>query len=400
MDNKKHKNIKMIDLDCTGCGACSLSCPSKCIEMLENEEGFLSPYINEKFCIECGKCLNVCQVVKKIPTNEPIESFCVFNKNTNIWKKSASGGVAIQLAKWYISEKKGIVVGCEMNNEQNVQHIAIEDIKDIDKITDSKYVQSDLKKVFLIIEDNLKNKKDCIFLGTPCQVAGLKKYLFSKKISVENLLTVDNVCHGVPSPLFWKKCVNYYRRNFDISNIKFRRKIGIPKKNTNFSLSFIRNKKKIVIPARCDAYYNLFLKCESLRESCYRCLYARLERVSDITLGDCDSGVYYKKLGNGKAKSIILINSKKGEIVWNKINTFFTYDSLDIKREMKFNHQLEYPSLRTSRRNYIYKDINLLEYEDLNKKYADSFNKKRKIAQILGNILPDYIYSFIIKFRK
>ena len=401
MDNKKFKNINAKNLiHCTGCGNCALSCPRNCIQMLANEEGFLYPYINQNLCIECGKCLNVCQIDENILVNKPIESFCVFNNNSKIWQKSASGGVAVQLAKWCISEKKGLVVGCEMTSEQNVQHTVIKNIKYIEKIIGSKYVQSDLKETFYAIENNLKDKKFCIFFGTPCQVVALNKYLFDKKINNKNLITVDIVCHGVPSPLFWKKCINYYKENFNLFNVKFRRKIGIPKKKTDFSLSFEKNKKKVVIPARCDAYYNLFMQCESLRESCYKCSYAKIERVSDITLGDCDSGSYYKKLGKGKAKSIVLLNTKKGKVIWEKVNTFFTYCSLNLEREMKINHQLEHPSLRTNRRNIIYKDVNSLKYEDLNKKYADPFNKKRKIAQILGNVLPNCIYDLILKIVK
>lgn len=392
------KTVATIDFQyCTGCGNCTLNCPKDCIQMLPNEEGFLYPYVDNNMCIYCGKCIEICPLNKKIDFHKPLESFCAFDNNQKIWENSASGGVATQLAIWHISEQKGVVIGCEMTEEHFVQHTIIDNLGDVKRISDSKYVQSDLNKTFQLLENILINKKKCLFFGTPCQIAALKTYLKSKKVNDSHLITTDIVCHGVPSPMFWKKCVSYYKRNIEFSEVKFRMKTGKPKKKTNFSIIFKKNEKKVIIPARCDAYYNLFLNCDTLRECCYQCPYAKSERISDITLGDCDSGSNYKHLGKGKAKSIVLLNTEKGKHVWNKINQYFTYTVLDLKEEIKVNHQLDYPTIRSEKRNRVYKDIIILSYEELNKKYAIPFSRARKIAQILENILPNYLYTSIIK---
>lgn len=385
---------------CTGCGACVQACVKSCIRMQVNSEGFCYPIIDEEKCIACKKCEKSCQVINAIKRNSPQASYCALAKGEEIWKRTASGGAASIIAKWGIERHGAIVFGCEMDEKQCVQHIGIEMPADIKRIAGSKYVESNLGDAYKNIMSFLKKGQKCIFLGTPCQVAGLKNFLMVSNVSDTNLLTVDNVCHGVPSPLFWQKAVEYYKKisTSKIKQIRFRKKVGIPKAKSIYFLDItFTNGKKKGVPRECDAYYNLFMKGATFRESCYRCQYADINRCADLTVGDCDSSYLYRKLKGYKAKSIVMINTEKGFNVWEDIKSAFNFCVLNLEVEKNMNHQLEYPSEYKELRDTIYNDVFSLSYEELNKKYAENFTLRKKMGHFLEKKLPAKLYSSILK---
>ena len=187
---------------CTGCSACANICPKNCIEMIRDEEGFLYPQINFDICGECGICEKICPVAnfEYIKDDTDTIAYAVINKNNDIRKKSSSGGVFTLLAE-QVLDNNGVVFGAAFDKNFLVKHISVENKEELDKLRGSKYLQSDVGDTYTIAKANLDNGRQVLYSGTPCQIAGLLSFL---KKPYKNLITVDLICHGVPSPRLWK----------------------------------------------------------------------------------------------------------------------------------------------------------------------------------------------------
>ena len=194
--------IEIIDKkNCCGCSACAQICPRKCILMQEDDEGFLYPKVDKKSCIDCHLCERVCPVLNQSKPKKPLKVYASINKDENIRLCSSSGGIFTALAEKVIAEG-GVVFGARFDDKWEVVHDYVETKEDLSKFRGSKYVQSRIENCYKEAEVFLKAGRIVLFSGTPCQIAGL--ILFLKK-SYNNLLTVDFVCHGVPSPGVWRR---------------------------------------------------------------------------------------------------------------------------------------------------------------------------------------------------
>ena len=183
-------------MQCTGCSACYNICPTKCITMEKDEEGFLYPIASDR-CVHCGKCETVCSAVNKKNDGGSTlpEAYCALTKDNKVWKQSASGGTFTEICKaWNIGDS--VFCGATWNG-LNIEHKCVQGIGNIGLLRRSKYVASDTKNVFREVKDYLIVGKRVVFCGTPCQVAGLKLFLGKEQ---ENLLLIDLICHGVGSP--------------------------------------------------------------------------------------------------------------------------------------------------------------------------------------------------------
>ena len=181
---------------CVGCAACEQVCPQKCITMRADPKGFLHPEIDATACINCGACEKVCHVmfpVLKYPL--PQKVYAARTKEPGMLQRSSSGGIASMLAQDFV-EKGGIVYGAAFDKNLVVQHIRVTDASGLQKIQGSKYVQSDFRAVYPLLKKDLTGGNRVLVFGTPCQIAGLRKF-FGKK---ENLLLCDLICHRAPSP--------------------------------------------------------------------------------------------------------------------------------------------------------------------------------------------------------
>lgn len=207
--------------ECCGCNACANICPHKCIKMREDEEGFLYPYVDKTVCVDCKLCEKVCPVIN-VAEDLPFEqkAFLVQNKNSDVRRESTSGGAFTPIAEYVIS-KNGIVYGAAYDNDFNVEHIGTNNIEEISKFRNSKYVQSNTKYTFKEVKKHIENGRLVCYSGTPCQIEGLKTFLGK---DYPNLITVDVVCHAVSSPLIWRKYVQMQKRKYGdkINNIMFR----------------------------------------------------------------------------------------------------------------------------------------------------------------------------------
>lgn len=300
---------------CYGCTACCNICPKNAITMVKDGEGFYYPKIDEKKCIECGLCRLVCPINIKIENNEIKKVFAVKHKDKNIRLNSSSGGL-LTLISDYVLLKDGIIYGASFDSDFCVNHCSADDEEKRNLMRGSKYVQSYLGNIFVKIKLNLDSSKVVLFIGTPCQVAGLKGYL---KKDYKNLILCDLVCHGVSSPLVFQEYISLVKKRYgDINTFMFRDKeVGwrgsnisvITKSNRKYSNTNLLNIIKQI-------YYGHY----ATRPSCHNCEFTNINRISDITIGDfwgiedC-SPSFEDKLG----VSLLLLNSNKGESCWNLI---------------------------------------------------------------------------------
>lgn len=299
-------NISVIQKqECSGCGACAQVCPRSCIQMKPDEEGFLYPNLDSEACILCGKCVRVCPV-KNVNTHAALESCAAVNQNNEMLKKSSSGAIFPLLAQAWIREG-GYVCAAEMMEDLSVKHTVTNTLDGLRRMQGSKYVQSDAAGVYGEVKDLLDAGKKVMFVGTPCQVSAVRN-LFSRNL--EQMLLVDLICHGVPSQEFFRRHVNRTYPN-RIGQVSFRDKP--PYEASCFRLTVKSGASVRHIQPNRDAYYNLFLKSASYRESCYDCRYAQAERVGDITIGDCNSGKMYSGFPYGSSISVVILSTEIGK---------------------------------------------------------------------------------------
>lgn len=182
--------------ECCGCSACASVCPKNCITMSEDSEGFLYPHVDESVCIDCHLCERVCPMINHGKDREPLAVYAAKNSNETIRMQSSSGGIFTLLAERVIDEG-GVVFGASFNDRWEVVHDHVETKEELAKFRGSKYVQSKIGDNYRKVKLFLSEGRNVLFSGTPCQISGLKKYL---RKDYDNLLAVDFICHGVPSP--------------------------------------------------------------------------------------------------------------------------------------------------------------------------------------------------------
>lgn len=287
------------------------------------------------------------------------KAFACINNNDDIRKKSSSGGMFYLFAK-HILACNGIVFGAKFNEKFEVEHAYVEDVKNIELLMTSKYVQSKIGDSFIKVKDFLKEGKLVLFTGTPCQVAGLIKYLKENKSNIDNLLTIDFVCHGVPSPFVWNEYVKEISKEKKIKNINFRDKKRAWK---NFSLNIeFENGYKTIKSKDYDPYILGFLKNIYLRPSCFNCKFKGINRVSDITLGDLwhIEQITSCMSNDDKGISLLLLNSSKGRVYLNKVNdNTVTIKDIDINRAIQCNKNAIQSVPVNEKRKTFFKEYNM-----------------------------------------
>lgn len=337
--------------DCCGCTACENVCPKCCIEMISDNEGFQYPKINSDSCIECGLCKKVCTFQSEYDTSDNLNNVRVYgvkHKSSVVRENSRSGGAFTSFSD-FILDYGGVVYGAAFNKEFQVQHIRVENKFERDQIRGSKYVQSQMNDVFKLIKKDLIEDRLVLFSGTPCHTAALRQYLKVIKCkNINNLYLCDIVCHGVPSPALWEDYIKFIEKKYkgSIQYINFRdKKYGWDSHYESFK---INNREY-----KSDYFTSIFYDHSCLRPACYNCKYTNTTRPSDITLADfwgidrVDS-----RFNDNKGVSLVLINSKKGEQLFNTVKEELNYIRSELSDCMQPN--LQYPTKQPNSRDYFW----------------------------------------------
>ena len=321
---------------CCGCGVCAQRCPRKCITMQSDKEGFTYPVIDTTQCSDCGLCDKVCPVINQQPAQPPVATYAATNSNGAVREQSSSGGIFTLLAEETIN-KGGVVFGAAFNEKWEVEHIHVDNIDGIKKLRGSKYVQSNIGNSYAMAEKFLKEGKEVLFCGTPCQIAGLKRFL---RKEYKNLKTVDFVCHGTPSPLIWEGYLNEICRAnsiTDVTDIQFRNKTEGWKKYS-FVIKYIDsegNGREFRERMGNNLYMKCFLSDLCLRPSCYQCPARSGKSGSDITLGDLWGAEHIcPEIDDDKGLSLVIVRKECGLSLDNKT-------TIPYSEALKYNPSIE-----------------------------------------------------------
>lgn len=328
--------------DCCGCEACVQRCPKSCITMKFDEQGFRYPVVDESLCVNCGLCETVCPIINQSSPRKPQKIYGAINKNEVIRLNSSSGGLFTAFAECIIDEG-GIVWGAKFDDNWDVVHGCATVKEELKLLRGSKYVQSHIGLSYKEVEQKLKAGNTVLFSGTPCQVAGLKKYL---RKDYSNLYTLDFICHGVPSPGVWKK---YLEQRIDkevrIESINFRDKSNGWEKFC-FSLQlkqyFLGRKNSVsqMETRSKNLYMRAFLHDLILRPSCYDCPARSFKSGSDITLADLwGAWVTLPEYNDDKGCSCVAINTEKGQRVFERLQGSISSKEISYKSAfIDYNH--------------------------------------------------------------
>ncbi len=311
---------------CTGCSACFNICPMNAIKMEMNEQGFLYPFVEHKKCIDCKLCEKVCPInkINVKPVYQIV--YAGKHKNREVKIRSSSGGVFTALSDFFINNN-GIVYGCAYDKKIKAEHIRATNFYERDRCCGSKYVQSDLGKIFGKVKIDLDRGILVLFSGTPCQIDGLNHFLGKE---YDNLFTMDFVCHGTPSPkLFADHVLMMERLRHDkIYSYNNRSKVEGWGKHIE-EMEFSKHKKEYKT-TYSQAWKRLFYSHNCLRESCYQCKYTNLNRVSDITVGDLwGMDKFIPNFLDALGVSLIIVNSIKGINIMEQLKKTMELEYLD-----------------------------------------------------------------------
>lgn len=367
--------------DCCDCGACKNICPKDAIYMYLDEYSFEYPKIDREKCISCGLCNKVCAFQNIEETNIPIETYVGVAKDESIILKSASGGIFATMAQMYLREG-GVVFGATFDKEFNPIHIGIDRIEDLHKLQGSKYVQSSIEATYKETKKYLLEGRKVLYSGTPCQIAGLNGYLMKE---YDSLLTIDIICHGVPSAKFFKDYLKVLedKLNGKLVDFKFRDKNVSWEKNGSIKYETGGKVKEKKLYGSESSYYYYFSSSDCFRENCYNCKYTCENRPGDITIGDYwgIESEHPELLGKGKIQeekgvSVVVANSLKGKNEIEKCDGFNKFISNFSKARIK-NGQLNNPSKKGT-------------------KYTDVMNKYKND----GFIAVDRLYNKEVGIKK
>ena len=301
-------NVSIIaKADCCGCSSCYNRCPADAVSMKPDAEGFLYPYIDESICIDCGLCLKGCPAHSKPVLNHEQIAYAAYAKDTKEHKTSSSGGIFAVLARYFLGNN-GYICGAAFDDIVHLKHIVSDSESDLMRIKETKYVQSEIGTVYKTIRELLEQNHSVLFCGTPCQAAGLNAFLGKE---YDNLLIIDLICHGVPSPQVFRQYLEEIGNGSTVKRMTFRDK---SEGMGHVYLRYYLENGDIVSETYGESkYIKGFLQNLTVRPSCFQCKYKGVDRSSDITIGDFwGLNDYHPEMISEFGTSAVLVHSKKG----------------------------------------------------------------------------------------
>lgn len=303
--------------NCCGCTACANICPRRCITMTEDNEGFLYPNLDIKACINCRLCERVCPMLHKPAQHGILGIYAAQNISDEIRYTSSSGGVFTLLAEEILAQK-GVVFGVEMTDSFVVRHTCVSQLGELKKLRGSKYVQSLIGENYKAVWALASTGTPMLFSGTPCQIAGLKGFLDTE---LDNLYTVDVVCHGVPSPKVYRKHLEETaaKAGEPVTLVKFRDKAN---GWINGRTIFATEHHDYGAPKRQEPYMRLFLNNITIRPTCGDCAFNNKRSLADITIADYwGINKQFPEFDDDKGTTLVIINTEKGAKLFEKLQS-------------------------------------------------------------------------------
>lgn len=349
--------IELIEKEkCCGCSSCASVCIKGALRMKEDVEGFLFPSVNAKLCVKCGACVAACPITNgdNFAEAEP-KAYAATCVQDDLVCQCSSGGVFALLAKQILNQS-GCVFGAAFTKQMVVEHICVEHENELKALFGSKYVQSSIGSSYILCKNELQKNRRVLFTGTPCQVAGLKQFL---KKEYDNLLTMEVICHGVPSPKILKKHIANKEKKtcMRIVNFCFRsKKTGWE----NYSVEYKYEDGSIEsVMHRDDLYSRVFLSNLALRKSCYTCEFKNGKSGADITCGDF-WGIenVVPQMYSDKGVSLVLCHSDKGRTAFDKILPELVFEQVDFNDAVVGNPSYLYSTRQPAARKLFFNDIN------------------------------------------
>jgi coenzyme F420-reducing hydrogenase beta subunit len=342
--------------DCTGCKGCGDVCPEKAIIFPVDSEGFWYPSVDDNKCSKCGLCIKRCPNLNQSVYNkdEP-KVYAAWSLDPRLRLKSTSGGIYSEFAKGMLAEG-GYIAGCVFTDDyKSAKHIVGNTGQDLDKIMRSKYFQSDTAGIYKSVKDLLEKGEKVLFCGSPCQSAALSLYLGKE---YADLIQCDYVCHGINSPMAHQKHLeeleNKYGAPAQFVNFKNKkqgwRALGLYIKFKNGRVYFTNRTNS----PWTNGYIvgNLYL-----RPSCYNCGFKTIPRISDISIADF-WGLRKNKRDMFNGISLVMINSKKGAGLYEKINPYIYSEPSTLEQAVKGNGSILNSAPYDNRREEFFSRIN------------------------------------------
>lgn len=389
---KEKKQIEHVGLKekdaCCGCGACASVCPADAIVMKANEEGFLYPIVDEDKCIHCRRCIKTCAFESEYcdeHCNQPIQAYIARSTDEETLNHSASGGLFTVISD-VILDRGGRVYGAAYDDEGSIHHICGQTSMQRDRMRGSKYVQSDTMQIFEAVRQDLQNGCEVLFTGTPCQTVALHSYLAKKGADRTKLFLCDIICHGVNSPEVWKQYLSFVsQKTGRITSINTRDK----RYGSGYNMTISGEKGTYCKKGSDDPFIRLFQLNASLRSSCFACPMKRIERISDITIGDFQKAEkYFPEYADKKGVSVALINTQKGAALFDGIKDDLDFKESTMEAAMQVNlyTQIEDRSIRER----FFKKYKTEDFISLMKEYT-TLGAKNKMLYLAKEIIKKLI---------
>lgn len=381
--------------NCCGCTACMNVCPKAAIEMKEDFEGFLYPQLNESKCINCGLCQKVCPLENPPELSNTIHRCVVArSEDPEVLRESTSGGFMDALAAHVLEECGGSVCGVSYDAQFMPVHEIVNNHQDAKKFRNSKYAQSVLADTFKRINELLQQEKTVLFIGTPCQIAGLKTYLQKE---YHSLITADIVCRSIPSPKLWRAYLQWQQETHKakVESVSCRKKT-YGYHSGALEIDFA-NGKHYAGSNRVDYFMKCFHKNVCSRPSCYDCRFKTLHRCSDFTVFDSwkpDEIAQLPGRDDDRGYSNVLVHTPKGKEILAQMHNVAIFDA-DLEKMMTFTGGMERTSVeRNPGRDQFYTSL----ARDGFRKTAQQYAAVTKMDRIIESLKP--VRSWLKRLRK